>query len=121
MTTDDATEKEARRAAYATYVACFWRLRRLPAGDLARSALALATQRAEADWRALMAQAQGGERAGGVPASAERGATRCGHRGEAWLRCADRAGFLSGGRYAAGPPVLAMRPEGKARNACSRR
>jgi len=57
MTMDDATEKEARRAAYATYVACFWRLRRLPAGDLDRSALALATQRAEADWRALMAQA----------------------------------------------------------------
>ncbi len=88
MTMDDATEKEARRAAYATYVACFWRLRRLPVGELARSALALATQRAEADWRALMAQAQGGERAGGVPASAERGwppaaATEARHGGAA--------------------------------------
>lgn len=59
----DATGKEARRAAYATYVECFWSLRCLPPGDARRPALARATQRAEADWRAAMAR---------VPRSAER-------------------------------------------------
>ena len=57
MATGEATGKEARRAAYATYVECFWTLRRLPPGDARRPALAVATRRAEAAWRALMTRA----------------------------------------------------------------
>ena len=52
----EMTEKAARRAAYAAYVECFWSMWRLPSGDARRPALALATQRAEAAWRASMAR-----------------------------------------------------------------
>lgn len=62
MTTNGMSEKEARRAAYAAYVACFWSLQRLPLADARRPALALATQRAESAWRALMARTMGGAR-----------------------------------------------------------
>lgn len=67
MTTSDATGKEARRAAYAAYVACFWSWRRLPSGDARRPALALAMQRAEANWRGSMARALGVEQSAGTP------------------------------------------------------
>ena len=62
MTTIEVAEKEARRAAYATYVESFWSLRRLPLDDARRPAQALATQRAETVWRALMTRAMGGVR-----------------------------------------------------------
>jgi len=71
-TNGDTNGKEARRAAYATYVACFWSLRRLPLDDARRPALAQATQRAESAWRAAMVRTMGGGQPGGVAQSDER-------------------------------------------------
>ncbi len=73
MTMGNATEKEARRTAYALYVECFWSLRRLPPGDACRPALAQATQQAESAWRALMARTMGNARPGCAPQSGAHG------------------------------------------------
>ena len=72
MTTNDTTEKAARRAAYAAYVESFWSLRRLPLDDARRPAQTLATQRAETVWRALMTRAMGGVRPACAHLPAER-------------------------------------------------
>ncbi len=67
----DATKKQSQRAAYVAYVELYWRWARLAADDPAHAALAEATRRAEARWRALMFPASDTvlDTAGGAAAS----------------------------------------------------